>query len=763
MGIKRVPAFFALCLLTIIVHAQPKLADYTTKWKLIDSLIQRKGLTQSALGEVNKLSVIARQEKNDPQLIKTLIYRLKLEQNRTDSGLLFAIKDLETELAQDINRQPARSILQCIDAVLHADYLRQNEYIIRQRSNTANLVKTDVATWTVEDLKEKIVTLFRTALADEEVLWQTPVEAYSPIILKGNTAGLRPTLFDLLAHTALDYFKNGENNQARLLFGRLVRRHQGDKSPDALIDVEIERIGFEHDFGEAANKEDHYLQALRQITDQYGNLPAAAEAWYLQARQYANQPGVAADQRDTLGNRKAVEICERVVAQPVKSEGRLHCDLLLRTLQQKELALSTERVNIPGKPFRALVHWRNFSRLYLRIIRVNRGSDLQENFYDSAFWVRLLQQPVVRAWSQDLPDTKDYTTHQAEIAVGSLPPGDYAVIGGTNADWSLKEATMCLQNLSVSRISWINQGEDYFVLNRETGEPLAGATVQAWERGSGGNLKQLSKQESYTTDDRGFFRLKKMDRPNYWSALLEVTVPGDHYFPTELVYRAYRSGKGTTLPEDPQGFEKRHARGFLFLDRSIYRPGQTVYFKGIEVTEDADSHKDKPMTGDSVKVFLMDANTQVVDSLVLTTNEFGSYHGAFRLPENRLNGNYAIRQADNGGRVNFSVEEYKRPKFYVDYDKLQGSYRVGDSIRVTGTAKGYAGNGIDGATVVYRVTRRANFRYSWMFWRRGIPYSFAEIQHGTLKTDGQGKFVLHFFALPDPQVSPDTKPEYNYE
>jgi hypothetical protein len=38
------------------------------------------------------------------------------------------------------------------------------------------------------------------------------------------------------------------------------------------------------------------------------------------------------------------------------------------------------------------------------------------------------------------------------------------------------------------------------------------------------------------------------------------------------------------------------------------------------------------------------------------------------------------------------VEEYKRPKFYVDYDTIKGTYKVNDKIKVTGFAKAYAGN-----------------------------------------------------------------------
>ena len=775
MGIKPGLFLFSLCLLSFVVHAQ---TNYDAKWKLIDSLIQRRGLTQSALSEVNKLVVVARQEKNDPQMIKGLVYRLKLEQQRTDSGVLFAIKDLETELATGADRQPARSILECILAELYAEYLQQNRYVIQQRTTTANFVKTDVATWGVRDLDEKIIGLFRAALAEEDLLWQVPVTSYSPIVVKGNTPGLRPTLFDLLAHTALEYLRTDEamdkkqdgdtlagRYQARRLFERLIRRHRVDKTPDVLIDVEIERIGFEYQYGDAVDKERRYMEALRRITDQYGDLPAAAEAWYLQARQYADQPGVPKDQRDSLGNRKAVELCEKVIAQPNESEGRRRCSDLLLALKRKELSMTTERVNIPGAPFRTLVQWSNFSRLYLRIVRLDQNGEERNSVYGSIFWVRLLQMPAVRSWWQDLPDTKDYNSHQAEIAVGSLPPGHYGIVAGTNADWSLKESTMCLLDLYVSRISWISDGDDYFVLDRQSGQPLAGASVQVWYRSGSASRKQLTKAGSYTADEHGHFRLGKKTKPDYGaSTFVEVTIPGDHYFETESIYQVYNPEvQGAGKPADGRSYEQQHAESFLFTDRSIYRPGQTVYFKGIEVTEDSGSHKAKPIAGDPVKLILLDANDQIVDSLALTTNEFGSYHGAFRLPENRVNGGFTIRQADDRGSVNFSVEEYKRPKFHVSYDTLKGSYRVGDSIRVMGYARAYSGNGIDAAKVVYRVTRRARFPYFWMFWRRSMPNSFAEIQHGEITTDAQGRFSISFFALPDSKVSPDTKPEYDYE
>ena len=113
-------------------------------------------------------------------------------------------------------------------------------------------------------------------------------------------------------------------------------------------------------------------------------------------------------------------------------------------------------------------------------------------------------------------------------------------------------------------------------------------------------------------------------------------------------------------------------------------------------------------TKDSLNIILSDANNQKIDSVKVILNDYGSFNGKFRLPENKLNGEFNIEVEDyENSSVHFSVEEYKRPKFYTEFEKVKGSYRVGDTVSITGFAKAYAGNNIDGAKVKYRVTRRS--------------------------------------------------------
>ena len=140
----------------------------------------------------------------------------------------------------------------------------------------------------------------------------------------------------------------------------------------------------------------------------------------------------------------------------------------------------------------------------------------------------------------------------------------------------------------------------------------------------------------------------------------------------------------------------------IFLDRAIYRPGQSIYFKAIAHNIDGDSQLPSLLTNMNLEIVLRDANYQEVEKLNLTTNEFGSVQGSFTAPTGVLLGDMTI-DIPGYGRTNFSVEEYKRPKFEAEFLPVEAEYALGESVTISGKATGFAGNTIDGAKVVYRV------------------------------------------------------------
>ncbi|HYC30401.1 MAG TPA: MG2 domain-containing protein, partial [Chitinophagaceae bacterium] len=216
------------------------------------------------------------------------------------------------------------------------------------------------------------------------------------------------------------------------------------------------------------------------------------------------------------------------------------------------------------------------------------------------------------------------------------------------------------------------------------------------------------------------------------------------------------------IPKERAAYEEHYRTTYFFTDRSIYRPGQVVYFKAITMTTDFKTKRSKLVTGKKLKIFLKDANNEVADSVSVVTNQFGSIAGRFTIPVNKLNGTFSLDEEK--GEANFRVEEYKRPKFSVACDPVSGSYRLGDSITITGVAKSFAGNSIDGATVKYSVTRRSEFRNLDWYWERayGSRRKY-EITHGETITRADGTFSISFKALPDQKIKKDLQPYFIYE
>lgn len=797
MKVRRVSMVALLCMAVMTGHGQAGAPGYAAKWKVVDSLINEKGLTQTAFADVNRIYELAQQEKNEPQQIKALLYRLSLEETTSENGIVAAIGELQKQLA--VSRQPAKSILQNILAHLYLDYLQRNRSKLYDRTDTEPTSDKDIDTWSIETLHRKIGALFLSSLEEEALLAKIRVTDYEPVVVTGNVPNLRPTLFDLLAHNAIDYFQTADawsgrytsgfemedhaifadvasfvthhfhadtlssQYEAILLEQRLLRRHLSDAIPDALKDADIERLVYAHAVFSGDDRDTLYTDAMRRLAEGGEGSPVSDRAWYLLANQYADGASAGAD---SAGYIRAVAICTAVLSKKDSTEGWKNCRNLLNNIRQRELRMQMENVNIPHRPMRALVSWRNFTRLYWRIIRLDHPARWVEfGLHDNTSLKRLLQQPVYREGDQLLPDTRDYLEHRVEIPLPSLPPGNYLLAVSTDSNWKGDNGIISAGQFAVSHIAYMSRGNDWFVLNRETGRPLAGAVVQLWDRPD--NARQpsdLIKSESYTTDDHGHFLLKGKKGMGYRTRLPEISIPGDRLFPPQGGFYTEDEDETLAAAPDKETYEIDHRECFLFTDRSIYRPGQTVFFKGILTTTDFDTHRTRLLHGDSSKVVLFNSNNERIDSVEVVSDDYGSFHGRFKLPEGQLNGRFSIGSEPGEGMQYLSVEEYKRPKYFVGFDRQKDGYRLGDSIRVSGWARAYAGNGIDGGKVSWRVVRRSLFPHPRM--RRWIPgpsVSQTAIAHGESTTDAAGRFSVVFPALPDRRFPRSIAPLFEYE
>src|SRR2546425_7552174 len=151
---------FLVPLLLAFIHssAQNNEEKYDTLWKRVDELITKKGLTQSALTEVNKIYAIAKKEKRDAQLIKALLYQMNLRETVEEDAEAKSIGALEKEI--QASEEPAFSILNSILAEKYWNYFQRHRWQLYNRTETAGFKKDDIATWSIGDFHKKIAELY---------------------------------------------------------------------------------------------------------------------------------------------------------------------------------------------------------------------------------------------------------------------------------------------------------------------------------------------------------------------------------------------------------------------------------------------------------------------------------------------------------------------------------------------------------------------------------------------------------------------------
>jgi uncharacterized protein YfaS (alpha-2-macroglobulin family) len=485
-----------------------------------------------------------------------------------------------------------------------------------------------------------------------------------------------------------------------------------------------------------------YETALRRIETTYPQSLMAAEAAYVRAELLQNSGGLYDPIRHPANQfdwKAAVDICDQIIRQYPKTNPAMQAAELKQNLLQVSFRTEAEAVQIPHEAFRLLLHYRNCPKLYLRIYALDTKdlNDAEQN--NSANQREITQkQSFLHAETIELPDAKDFQEHRLEIPIKGLPSGNYAIVLSREPNFKENDNAVGMQLVQVTSLAFLyNQDGNGYVLNRSTGMPINGASIDLYKQDydNRNSLPARKKIRSLVSDASGRVNIGASD--SYQPLFVQLSYQGETLNTDESIYRYYQRNEPAPVS----------LVTYLFTDRSIYRPGQTVYFKGIAFRKE----KEKPsvVTGHQTVLLLKDANQQTIARLTVRSNAFGSFHGQFNLPVAGLTGLYSITDSSNQSSLSFSMEAYKRPKFSVEMEPLKGSFRLNDRISVTGTARAYAGNALNDAQVTYRVTRITQ-RPFWLY-SRWMPDNEApvEISSGKTKTDNKGVFQIPFTALPD--------------
>lgn len=787
--------------------------DFDKAWKEVADY-ESKGLPESALKVVNEIEKEAKARNNSGQLVKAYIHQLKFTDVKEENAFIKNLTRLRKEA--EAASFPAKPLLHSMLGEMYWQYYQQNRYEFINRSETVDFNVDDIETWSLAKIVSETTAQYKLSLEDADKSKKEKIDVYDPVVYRGNELGrqLRPTLYDFIAHRAVDFFMSSEpaltrpayafvldkeeyladaktfinlkletkdtasmQFQALVLLQDLERFHLNDSDPASWVDVDLKRLNFVNDNLTLSNKAELYLKAVENLEKQVwdnevvGRVTAVKALIIMQsAAQYQPLQGDA----HKWDYKKAYDICEAAKKRFPDSDGAILCENLQEDILSKSVSAELEEVNILGLPFRSRVSYRNFTDLHYRIIKVSRDEvyklrrklDKEYNHdREEEFIKYFVAKAPAKTGNYKLPDDGDYQTHSAEVKLDAVPEGEYMILFSHQADFKTSGNGLAYAFTVVSNISYVHrmgaEGDtEFFVLNRQSGEPLAGVTATIYTQrynSSKGEYEQV-KAGTHTSDAKGYFKVPYFKNEDRRSFSVNFTKGADFNSTEQIDRRYYYSESIYQYRQDPRDW---YTQTFFFLDRAIYRPGQTVYFKGLVFNTDGKNPKIK--TKQPISVTLYDVNHQEVATLNLTTNEYGTFNGVFTAPSSGLTGNMRIVSDDGSGETSFSVEEYKRPKFEVGFNPVTGSFKLNEQIKTEGFAKAYSGANIDGAAVKYRVVRVANFPYWW--WYRWGYYPSSpqmEITNGTTTTDENGKFTVDFKAIPDLSVDRSSDPTFNY-
>lgn len=766
---------------------------YRQAWMEIDSL-EKQGLVRSALEKTEALYARAAREGNTPQLVKTILYRGKYTQDLEENGQVAAIGLLRRELANATF--PLEPVLQSLLATAYRDYLGENRWDLQDRTSVdQDSLPDDIQTWTIADFEYATAKAFLASVADPR-LQSVLIEGYAPVLSEGkNTKGLRNSLADLLFHRALKYFSDSRSfltrpvyrfyldqaeafadvqvfcafpfpdqdpgsleYQALKLFQLWLKQKADERNAAALLDADLMRLEFVHEKTILVGKDSLFSAALLALEAQFPNEPGVAEAMYHRARLLVasgNRYDAAEGDKYRLDKRAAKAIAEEALKRFPGSVGASKCAVLLKEINVSSLRVEVEEVVLPDRPILASIVFKNNPKAWFRLVQVSEkeADELDRLDRDEAL-KRLANLPVLRSWAADLPEDGDLQEHRTEIAMSGLPIGQYALVFDDTslaAKGPLRKNTVSWLIFSVSELAYLFSGKggqaEFLLAHRESGAPLQGVelTLYTTEYNYTARKSKRSEIRRATTNAEGLVRFSGLKG----SFSVRFAKGGDVLF-SEGYY-------ANRWEDDERSEIKTH----FFLDRAIYRPGQTVYFKGI-VTEHA------PVPGDvrilanrRALITFRDVNYKEIARQEVTTNDYGSFNGSFTAPSGTLRGAMSISSSLGGSQVAFRVEEYKRPRFEVAISPLEGQAVLGAGVSLKGSATMYAGSAVDGAKVSYRVTRTASFPW-WYWWRPNPAGGETLITSGETQTDAAGNFTVSFNALPDPTLDPQTLPEFSF-
>jgi len=767
MGKRLCLFFFLFFLIKPFVFSQADTGN--EMWTSIERSIKEKRNLDSVYRKLSQLKSEAKAGKNELQLVRAHYYLMQIDDQRKEDTFYFRNSAfIDTLLSQQFGDR-AKLILHVLQAK-------------RLKAYTSKSLKFNLSKYEIKDIPfnyaqfdkfqiDSIIRFhFESALTSAKKLNEEPIENYLWFASDPFVYLYKPVLYDLVAGERVHNFKDSERwqypaanviEQAFSYSQDEMIRHIPELSKQAkspMFDWYGDWISFNHNRPEAY----YYIETLLRKWIASGYYPTInADSlyaiylekislsplstvrahgvyqlclwWNKESLKYSPNPNydfsyeLPFQPKYQFLSAKALDLFES--NQQLLDSFAYLKSILVRMKSQileKTMQAQMESHHLPNENILATLTYKNTAKLYYRIIKSTRYDGINGNRKEQTD--QLLKRNVYREEVIDLKLPADHNFHRTHLKIAALEKGEYYLFF---SDKPFTEYSSVINhiNFTVSGIAMLNSDNRVYVLDRKTGMPISDAKVigsyvkEIIKSGNQKEKKTIEKQ--FRTNKEGFAQLSDPEidfiKVFYKEDSLYESIDQheDRYDNDEM----YDKEEYDDLVE----YYTEHATMHIFTDRSIYRPGQTVYYKAIFLTRNPKTGDWMVMSKENMRgkflqnwykrwlkedepaITISDPFGKTMDSIMIKPNEYGSQSGTFKIPMSAATGEWEFdtdyyELGENEGI--FHVEEYKRPSYEITVENPGKKLLYpGDSMVYKVKLRSFAGAALNNVRVEYELTR----------------------------------------------------------
>lgn len=740
---------------------------HTEEWDRIKSA-READKPQKALQLLEELGRKVRRNNNPVQQIKVFWEAYQVRKSNEGFGATFRFKPIKA-----LTKKENSAVRSLAYATLASQYQEVQKQVQSAMIDTAkklpSVANPLLLTWGSQRFKQKIKEYWKKALTPRDKLASLYAGELQPL-LEGNShfRPYRPSLYDLLAYHAIEFFKKGDghaqtqaleaNNllfsttsnfiksnfhslsgdtglkEAIKVYQSLAKTHRSDSVYPALMHAELQRLRFvyNHVALPEIKRQKLYYRGLDSLIKHHPENQSKSVAYFYQAH-LIYQGFHPTWEATSYPKQIAIKKCNKAIAKFPETYGGKLCKDLKAKILGPSIHLKLQSRYLPYKPGRMRLEYKNMDSLHYTIVQVSAKNwpSLKE-LPTHKLLKQLKRRPAAYDLRASLPVSGFYESNSTTIGVPALGTGDYVIIASSDSKYNLDESAVSVHHFQVSNISTIpgidgnGKSKSYYAVNPENGNPLEDVQILAYPVDSSGNLSQTSTW-CKNTDSLGKVRI-----PSYQD--------GSNYL-------AFVSGSDTFLFKNKNlitskpSVQPQTSGKTLALNSYHFSPKDTLKFKGF-LPAALDGRADKnQLKREKIPINLFGPSGVKLKDLTVSANGFGSFTDHFQVPERP--GRYKLQTPYSA--TCFTVQQKTSLDKAIKLKANQDQYFVGQKPKIFGRLKAFGELDPGNQKLFFKVKKDIAFPYTQSP-EKIPPYATSLVKKGFITSDHNGEFRFTFTA-----------------